>query len=313
MGNQINRFGAQSETAAMADVLERQGGIMIESLVAPEVMDRVNEEVARNVPAEDLQGNSALWPEGTRTVGGLAGVSRTYAEELLTHPTILQIADAVLKPAQPMAPSTLEEKPLDSISVDNLDDGSQQLVIAPTSAAHCHHYTAGACVMLEVAGGRDQHQILHRENSIYQPFVERLELPEYILSTMWAGTDFTVENGATRLVPGSHRWPESRLASASEIVQAVMPKGSVVLWLSRTLHGAAKTSVSDRRTGFFGSYIADWFRQEENQYIAVPPAVASTYSDRACQLLGYTCSDTLGWVKGRDKHNLLRMGRSGQL
>lgn len=313
MGDYINRFDAQSEAIEIADVLERQGGVMIESLVAPEVMDRISDEVERNVPAEDLRGSSALWPDGTRTVGGLAGVSRTYAEELLTHPTILQIADAVLKPAQPMAPSTLEEKPLESISVNKLDDGSQQLVIAPTSAAYCHHYTAGACVMLEVAGGRSQHQILHRENSIYQPFVERLELPEYILSTMWAGTEFTAENGATRLVPGSHRWPESQLASPDEIVQAVMPKGSVVLWLSRTLHGAAKTEVSDRRTGFFGSYIADWFRQEENQYIAVPPAIASTYSDRACQLLGYTCSDTLGWVKGRDKYNLLRQGRSGQL
>ena len=127
-----------------------------------------------------------------------------------------------------------------------------------------------------------------------------------------------MENGAVRLVSGGHLWPESRLAEAREIVQAIMPKGSVAVWLSRTPHGAAKTAISGRRTGFFASYIfasyiADWFRQEENPYIAVPMEVVSTYSERAAQLHGYTSSDHLGWVKGRDKYNLLRDDQSDQL
>ena len=92
-----------------------------------------------------------------------------------------------------------------------------------------------------------------------------------------------------------------------------MTKGSVVLWLSRTLHGTARSINGKRRTGYFASYIADWFRQEENQYISVPPEVAETYSERARQIIGYCCSDSLGWVKGRDRDNLLRAGRSGQL
>ena len=62
--------------------------------------------------------------------------------------------------------------------------------------------------MLETDAGRDNHQVLHRENAIYQPYVEHLEMPEYIVSAMWVGTDFTEENGATRVVPGSHQWPE---------------------------------------------------------------------------------------------------------
>lgn len=167
--------------------------------------------------------------------------------------------------------------------------------------------------MLEIGAGREEHQFLHRENAIYQPFIEPLDMREFIVSTMWAGTDFTVENGATRLVPGSQQWPEDRLAEPAEIAQAVMKKGSVVLWLSRTLHGAAKSTADENRTGYFASYIADWFRQEENQYIVVPPEVARTYSTPARQIIGYRSSPSVGWAKGRDGDNLLEPGHSGQL
>ena len=60
-----------------------------------------------------------------------------------------------------------------------------------------------------------------------------------------------------------------------------MPKGSAVVWLSRTLHGAAASRSEERRTAFFGSYVADWVRQEENQYVTVPPERASELSERA--------------------------------
>jgi ectoine hydroxylase-related dioxygenase (phytanoyl-CoA dioxygenase family) len=167
--------------------------------------------------------------------------------------------------------------------------------------------------MLEVHRG-GQHQLLHRENAIYQPFIEQFsQTREFLASVNWAGTDFTLKNGATRLVPGSHEWPEDRIAKESEIAQAVMTKGSVVVWLSRTLHGAGASTSTEGRTAFFGSYVADWLQQEENQYLAVPPEAAERLSDRAQQLIGYQCSDALGWVKGRSRENLLRPGTSGSL
>ncbi len=320
MAGYLSTFARDSEPQAIAAALRSDGGVIINNLVSADVMDVIYEEVKRNVSEEELAGTSDLWPEGNKTVGGLAGVSQTFAEVLLIQPKILDIADAVLKPVRPMGTSDtavdLSGSDQSSHMLARLDDGGNQLVWQPastTNAKHCDHYTVGACVMLEIGGGRADSQPLHRENAIYQPFIEPLQMPEFILSTMWAGTDFTVDNGATRVVPGSHRWPESRLAKSAEIGRAAMAKGSVVLWLSRTLHGAAKSLVTERRTGFFASYIADWFRQEENQYIAVPPETAARYSEQARQIIGYTCSDSLGWVKGRDRNDLLKPGYSGQL
>ena len=321
MVDYLSSVSTDSDVQAIANALQNDGGVVIDALVVPETMDTIHAEIQSGVAPEDQKGTGHLWPEGNKTVGGLAAVSRTFVEELLTHPKILAVADAVLKPMQPMAPDPLQEGTLQATSrqpatLQDLDDGGSQLVWSPSDAAikrNCHHYTTGVCAMLEVGGAREEHQYLHRENGIYQPYVGRLDMPEFILSAMWAGTDFTNQNGATRVVPGSHRWPEERLAKTEEISQVAMAKGSVVLWLSRTLHGAAKSFVDERRTGYFTSYIADWFRQEENQYITVPPDVAQTYSERARQILGYCCSDSLGWVKCRDRDDLLKPGKSGQL
>ena len=314
MSGYISTFDAQADTAEIAAALVQHGGVIISELMSTAVMDTISDEIEISVSHTDQKGTSALWPEGNRTVGGLAAASMSFTEKLLIQPKVLEVVDAVLKPESPMSPNIPAGVSESPAQVVELDGGGTQIVWKQGGyETHCHHYTAGACVMLEIGAGRDDHQVLHRENAIYQPYVGKLDLPEFIVSTMWAGTDFTEENGATRVVPGSHRWPEQRLAQSDEIAQAVMKKGSVVLWLSRTLHGAAKSTANQNRTGYFASYIADWFRQEENQYIVVPEDVARRYSQQARQIIGYRSSPNLGWAKGRDADNLLEVGHSGQL
>jgi len=320
MADYINGFAADADSADIAAALVNDGGVIIEELVSAALLDQVRHEVHSNVAQEDQTGSSTLWPEGNVTVGGLAAVSPTFVEHFLIHPKVLEVIDLVLKPEQPMAgPASaavagdIADLPKE-VAVESLEDGGTQIVWhTDDTSIHCHHYTVGACVMLEIGAGREEHQFLHRENAIYQPFVEHLDMREFIVSTMWAGTDFTAENGATRVVPGSHHWPEERLAKADEVQQAVMKQGSVVLWLSRTLHGAARSTAAENRTGYFASYIADWIRQEENQYIVVPESVARGYSQKARQIIGYRSSPTVGWAKGRDADNLLEPGHSGQL
>lgn len=324
----IQSFDPDTPTSEVAAALKADGGAIIRNLVSEELMDQVYDEVNRNTSdTQQKTGGGDLWPDGNRTVGGLAGVAPTYTENLLLNPTTLEVADTILLPARPMGPNTPRpaserDKGSDdpfggafSRVVENDAGNKQTISIAtdPVTGPNCHHYNLGAGVMLEVHRG-GENQVMHREKGVYQPYIGYLPaMREFIVNTNWAGTDFTLENGATRVVPGSHEWPEERVAREEEVVQAAMPKGSVLFWLSRTLHGAAVNQTDKGRTAFFGSYVVDWLRQEENQYIAVPQAIAEKLSPRAQQILGYRCSYACGYVKGRDKDFLLQEGESSPL
>lgn len=329
MSTSLATFEADAPTSDIVSALREDGGVILCDLIAEEVMDEVYAEILANTSSKDRETqDGVLWPEGNRTIGALAAVSPTYSEKLLLHPKILDVADGMLLPIRRMCPGA--DRPDDdsrgrdgdhdcfasSSAVSKNDAGSLQVVMRTTDARwgpNCHHYNLGTAAMLEIHGG-SRKQILHRENGIYQPFIGYIpEMREFILSVNWAGTEFTLDNGATRLVPGSHKWPEDRIAKESEIAQAVMSKGSAVVWLSRTLHGSGSSTSTEGRTAFFASYVADWVRQEENQYVIVPPETAEKLSHRAQQVIGYRCSDRLGWVKGRSRENLLQQGESGTL
>ena len=320
----ITTFDEKASIRDVASTLKRDGAVIIERLTSEQLMDDVYKEVETNVAPADLESNTDLWPPGNKTVGGLAEVSPLFADRLLAHPKILDLADAVLLPITRMGPSAnelQEEKDAkkssrdSTVSVAENYEGSNQVIFRKTNAANCNYYQVGATLLLELCGPDGKNQVLHRENANYQPFIESLlpNMPEIIMSVIWAGTDFTVENGATRLVPGSHEWPEERVALEHEITQAVMPKGSAVIWLSRSLHGSGASKSSEGRVGYFHSYIVDWLRQEENQYLSVPAEAARLLPLASRQLLGYRASKSLGWVKGRDQEDLLAKGVSGNI
>ncbi|XOV89200.1 MAG: phytanoyl-CoA dioxygenase family protein [Pseudomonadota bacterium] len=153
---------------------------------------------------------------------------------------------------------------------------------------NCERYQLHVASALVVGPGARK-QVLHREDDVYKFF--QVPRPDLIVASMWAVTDFTRENGATQLVPGSHRWEAGREAKASEVVQAEMSAGDVLLWHGGLLHGAG-ANVSDKwRYGVFLSFSLGWLRQEENQYLDVPPAVAATLPKELRDLLGYKMHD----------------------
>jgi len=149
-------------------------------------------------------------------------------------------------------------------------------------------------------------QGLHRDGHLY-PFVD--PAPPTILGTIWAITDYTAENGATLVVPGSHRWPEERQAQPHEVFPAVMPAGSVLLYTSGTIHGAGANVSGGVRTGCAIHYNLGWLRQEENQYLTMPPEVARGLPERLQRLIGYDFGGPyLGIVHGDDPIRLLQDG-----
>ncbi len=109
-----------------------------------------------------------------------------------------------------------------------------------------------------------------------------------ICNTMWALTDFTDENGATRLVPGSHRADHApALGQPYESVPAVMGRGSVLVYHGSLWHGGGANRTGERRVGIAMNYCAGWLRQQENQQLGVPIEVARGFSPRLRRLAGY--------------------------
>jgi ectoine hydroxylase-related dioxygenase (phytanoyl-CoA dioxygenase family) len=104
---------------------------------------------------------------------------------------------------------------------------------------------------------------------------------------MWALTDFTEANGATRLVPGSHLKQNPDYGGAYETIAAEMPKGSVLIWDGALWHGGGANKTGERRTGIAMNYCAGFIRQQENQQLGVPPETARGFAPRLQELMGY--------------------------
>jgi ectoine hydroxylase-related dioxygenase (phytanoyl-CoA dioxygenase family) len=110
-----------------------------------------------------------------------------------------------------------------------------------------------------------------------------------ICNSMWALTDFTEANGATRLVPGSHRADRSPqpFGEPAQTVAAEMPAGSVLVFDGSIWHGGGANRTGDRRLGIAMNYCAGWLRQQENQQLGIPLEIARGFSPRLRKLVGY--------------------------
>jgi ectoine hydroxylase-related dioxygenase (phytanoyl-CoA dioxygenase family) len=105
---------------------------------------------------------------------------------------------------------------------------------------------------------------------------------------MWALTDFTEENGATRIIPGSHLRDHSPVYGKHyDSIPAEMKKGSVLVWHGSLWHGGGANRTSERRVGIAMNYCAGWVRQQENQQLGIPREVACGFEPRLRELVGY--------------------------
>ncbi len=138
-------------------------------------------------------------------------------------------------------------------------------------------------------------QALHQDDAYF-----RLQRPHpaLVLNTMWALTDFTEANGATRLVPGSTHF-DRPVAAGEPSVAASMPKGSVLLWDGAAWHGGGANVSQDVRFGVSLNFCRGWVRQQENQYLAIPPAVARRLDSELLKIMGYDVCEFVGYVDGR--------------
>lgn len=112
--------------------------------------------------------------------------------------------------------------------------------------------------------------------------------PPTVCNSMWALTDFTEANGATRVISGSHLRDHSpTYGQQYDTVAAEMTRGSVLVWHGSLWHGGGANRTGDRRIGVAMNYCAGYVRQQENQQLGLDPALVATFDPRLQELVGY--------------------------
>ena len=150
---------------------------------------------------------------------------------------------------------------------------------------HCENYQLHFSSAIQIGSGESS-QILHRDRGVWGGYIPRKIETQF--STVWAITDFTKENGATQVVPGSHKWDKERQPQSNEIAYAEMKAGSVFIYTGSVLHGGGTNNTDDQRLGVFLHYAPNWLRQQENQYLSYPPEIAKEFSPELRSLIGYS-------------------------
>ncbi len=161
-------------------------------------------------------------------------------------------------------------------------------------------------------GPNEPGQLIHRDQWAFDffPFPSGYEVQ---CNTIWAMTDFTEANGATRVIPGSHRREDRLQFQEGDTEPAEMPAGSVLFYTGALYHGGGANRSTEVRQGLNLTYALSWLRQEENQYLAVPADIARTFPEPLLRLMGYArgayalgyvgdLRDPLDVLLGRDTH-----------
>lgn len=136
-----------------------------------------------------------------------------------------------------------------------------------------------------------------------------IALPRQMLgvSTIWAIDEFTPDNGATEIVPGSHLWDEPRKPAPADVISATMSPGSVLVFAGNMFHRGGANQSQGRRLGITIQYCNPHMRQLENMTLVVGPQRASDFSERIQALLGYSivAPGFKGYVDGRHPKALI--------
>jgi ectoine hydroxylase-related dioxygenase (phytanoyl-CoA dioxygenase family) len=163
-------------------------------------------------------------------------------------------------------------------------------------------YQLSAPTGIEIGPG-EVAQPLHPDDALYPIPRPHQEL---VVNVMWPLEDFTAANGATRVVPGSHRWVDETPGPDTPTVPVEMPAGSALIYLGSLWHGGGANTTDRPRIGVVLHYGLAWLRSVENHVLAVPRDVVAGLSPRLQELLGYNISSAfIGYVDGRHPRKVL--------
>lgn len=253
MAATLRSFDISDDWDSIIAAIDEDGGVIVRNFISEDLLGRIRRELQPHVDSFDPgipgEGVKSVYSgEQTKRFSGIARRAPSYAE-VIDHDLMHKWA-------------------ADTLRHDYWMSTSQAIVIGPGQPAQFLHRDLGNWTLLEQLGP---------------------SAPECAISLMLAVSDFTAEIGATQVVPGSHRWSDfTQEADPSEVTQAVMPAGSALLYLGRTIHAGGANVTSDQwRFGISMMIVRADMTPEEAICFTTPWEVAQHYSPRVQRMLGF--------------------------
>ena len=233
MAQTLSIFDSGSPIEEILAAIEQDGGAIAKDFLAADVVDELARDMQTHLDAVDWGNTPADDELGEAFFGRqtkrLHGLPSRSSRvtDILIHPIFHAMSDHFLKPR------------------------CQKV-----------HFSTGELMAL---GRGETEQMLHRDADSWLHFPQ--PRPELLVSVNVALTDFTMDNGATVVVPGSHRWDADRKARPEDLTQAVMPRGSALLYTGNVLHGGGANRTDEIRIGLYCGLLLSWLQPLENHLI----------------------------------------------
>ncbi|MFE2996784.1 phytanoyl-CoA dioxygenase family protein [Nocardia sp. NPDC059246] len=152
----------------------------------------------------------------------------------------------------------------------------------------------------------EQAQMLHTDDGFYPLPRPRKGLGA---ATIWAIDDFTAENGATDIIPGSHLWGDRLPGESDRREPVVMPAGSCVFFVGTLWHGGGANRSPNPRLALTAQYCEPWLRPQEAFTLSMTRDTVRAVSEDIRRMLGYSIHPPfIGQVDGMHPKRLLEPG-----
>ncbi|CAI7649191.1 unnamed protein product [Penicillium pancosmium] len=257
--------------AQVIEVLEREGGVIIENLISQELAQQIKSDLKPHFDG-DTPDKYGFFPETTQRASGLLGISDACVE-LACNPLYISVANAMVSSSYTFWRG------------DHQETVSGKPIISSTVGFRVN------------PGGRQQ--VLHRDDN-------DKKLP-VMIGCVTALTKTTKENGATIAIPGSHLWGPERRPLDEEAIPAELEPGDALIFLGNTYHaGGANITENDYRETVGIFLCQPTLRPAENQFLMIPLERVRQLKPQAQRLLGYgLCEPGVGFMNYSDPMRVL--------
>jgi ectoine hydroxylase-related dioxygenase (phytanoyl-CoA dioxygenase family) len=254
----LQRVPADTSPALIKQIVERDGGVVLEQFFSREQVRQFNEEIDPFMndlhagPANEVDIFEGFHGANTKRLTNVVTHSKTFREEMIQDERVLAIADEFLLPV-----------------------------------ADTYHMTAAQVIQI---GPGNKAQPLHRDLENW-PLFRDLGPSGYnvTINFLTALCDFTEENGATRVIPGSSHWPDYEdRGNPADTIPAILNAGDVLLIDGKVAHGGGENRTADTyRRAMAWSFTIGWLMGEEAHAFLVPMDIVKTLPPKVQTLLGF--------------------------